>query len=198
MLIHITPRIYLPVRAAKVITECRLLSLSIDALGVNLRGSDLVTRKPYLNKRYWVGSRHIGRASISGVLLDTTKELGDFTTVARWSINETDVTTHTTHYSVIDNDLQVVSDNVLLWNSFRTGHGYLPDRRPSSEEGGDQRQPLMEYFSPTYHKAIDEIGPDGFITHRTDHLKMPSLELSRFTMPLLSLKLPTEKMALKC
>lgn len=59
MLIHISPQ-FLTCEASG--NDCEIVDLTIPELDLSLKGgSDIVSRRPFPNKRYVVASRKVGR-----------------------------------------------------------------------------------------------------------------------------------------
>lgn len=192
MLIHITPRLYLP----SFVERCELDSLCIVELGVSLSGHELAARRPYPNKQLWAGQTRIGRKALSGILFDAPESVRSFTAVARWAVTlygdlyserlET-VATHRVEYHILDGEFDAVTDNMLLW------YGDTGERREWSTRWAPgaigkspaQAQPIMEIF-PDGRSGLGpwRVGPDrltnrGLIAERIESFGMLTLERDR-------------------
>ena len=205
MLIHITPQFYAQPNGHFHIAECRLLSLQIQKLDVELKSSELVTRKPFPNKNYWVGSRNIGRKALEGLLFETPAHVPEFTAVARWIVNEEHIVTHEIQYRVLDQELDSVSDNITLWNAGRMKERDYPSRWPQSTDWKPGvAKPRMEIFHlpeeahPLRQHVRDTISASKLITLRQETLEMPTIERSRITSMDWSVRMPPQDTALLC
>jgi hypothetical protein len=178
MLIHVTPRLFLPHGI-----NAQLIDLSIDEFGLVLKGGiDLVTRHPYPNKQYFVGSRKVGRKAISGLLVETEQPVHSYTTVARWGLLGTeDVVTHRVNYIVRDDEFDAVTDNMLLWYAM----GEWSSRWPKWATGlvPASAQPRMDAIAKfgvrNQGNFNDVITPQGLIVERNETFWVPTLERGR-------------------
>jgi hypothetical protein len=184
MLIHITPRMYIPHQVAL----CDLVSLTIKEFGLSLTSKDLAVRKPYPNKRLWAACRRTGKIAITGLLLQTEQPVSKFTVESKWVIDgNAEPFTHVTNYHVLDDKYDCVSDNMLLWYGYE-GVGKKWERRwaPAFERMSPaQAAPRMEIFPcgpgvpPREGHRRDILGEDGFIDKRTENFQMLTIEPER-------------------
>lgn len=79
MLIHITPRIYIP----SAVKSCEMTGLKIEQLGVSFSAEQIATRKPYPNKRFHVACRRNNRRAVQGLLFSVGAAPREFT-VEQW------------------------------------------------------------------------------------------------------------------
>jgi hypothetical protein len=188
MLIHITPRMYIPHRVA----SCELASLNIKEFGLKLTEKDLMARKPYPNKRFWVACRRKGQRAISGILLTTDLPVTSFTVEAHWVIDgHQQPFTHVTNYRVLDSAHELVSDNMLLWYSFESrGEEWESRWAPAYKHlSPAQASPKMEIFprqrgaDPAEKHRRDTLGVEGFIEQRSEDFQMLTLEPERLFSP---------------
>ncbi|KGG87418.1 hypothetical protein P245_20360 [Comamonas thiooxydans] len=205
MLIHITPRFYAQPGHQFQIAECRLLSLQIHELGVDLKSSDLVTRKPFPNKSHWVGSRNIGRKALEGILFETPGHIPAFTTKARWAVNEEHIVVHEIEYRVLDQEFDTISDNTMLWSAGKMQSLQYPSRWPANMSWeSSPGQPYMEIFpdpsgprSQRQH-VRDTVSADRLITLRQESLDMPTLERTRISSTDWTARMPPMNSVIRC
>ena len=203
MLIHITPRFYIPRYIPMPISECRLLSLRIEQLGIELKGADLVSRRPYPNKRYWVASRHIGRKSLIGILLQTPGHVPSFTVIARWAVNEEHIVAHEVEYRIADADFNAASDNMILWNELQLVEGSFASRT-TTMQSPLLAQPRMEIFADlpegeTRRTSVeDTVSADRFIVLRREVFTMPTIEPERLFCTEINKRMPSIESAILC
>ena len=80
MLLHITPKLL----TAHAFSTAGLASVEIPEFRLKLSGEkELMTRKPFSNKRYYVGCRRSGKAS-SGFLLEVPHTVDEYTVISEW------------------------------------------------------------------------------------------------------------------
>lgn len=111
MLIHITPRIYIP----SAVKSCVITGLKIEQLGVSFSAEQIATRKPYLNKRFHVACRRNNRRATQGLLFSVGAAPREFTVECEWLINGSACAKHSVEYKILDDEMDAVSDNMLLW-----------------------------------------------------------------------------------
>lgn len=181
MYLHITPRIFEP-RNGNV--ETQLVDVSIPELGLTLaEGKDLVARRPYKNKRYLVASRKIGRKAIAGILIKTQAPIHTYTVITRWSVNASEVLTHTALYNVIDTDFEATTDNAEMWTAMCDEFGGFDSRIPEETSliNDDNQPPSMEIiYIEKIFKADDTVS-NGIITERSQYFDLPTVEPERLT-----------------
>ena len=101
MLLHITPKLL----TAHAFSTAGLASVEIPEFRLKLSGEkELMTRKPFSNKRYYVGCRRSGKAS-SGFLLELPQTVDEYTVISEWE-TVSGLHTHTVRYVVLDNELE--------------------------------------------------------------------------------------------
>lgn len=179
MLIHITPQIRRPPIPGFDL-ECRLVDLAIPEFGLALKeGSDLLTRKPYPNKNYFVACRR-GRRAVSGLFLETPEPVRQFTTVTRWSLAAEVLVTHRVRYIVLDDDFDAATDNMVHWFAFRDFQSRLP---PFARDWAPVKaQPCMDVLrghSERVGDVVDVTTRSGLIEEREETFRMPTVERRR-------------------
>ena len=88
MILHLIPKLFCPWQ------DVALLDLQIKSLGLHLKGGiDLVTRRPYPNKRVAVACRKQGQKAIEGILIDTKVAIDVAECVTRWTIGGAGIVT---------------------------------------------------------------------------------------------------------
>lgn len=126
MLIHLCPRflldrLHVPTDTRSAKSAVRLELLLIPELHVELRhGEHLATRRPYPNKRYYVGCRRIGQKAENGILIDAGQPIERFTATMRWiwACKGAEVeSVQVVRYRVLDTTYDWVSDESLLWHA---------------------------------------------------------------------------------
>lgn len=205
MLIHITPQFYVPVEVPFVIFACEMVDLTIKQIGVAMAKKDIVTRQPFSNKRYWVGSRSGSRKALIGVLFEVPGYIDAFTVCVRWAINGEYLISHKIEYIVLDRDFDAVSDRMVLWYSSRNANREYALRWPNSVVGSPaDEQPRMEIFDPVTFgisaktRAQDSVNSKGIVLERVESLPMHTIESERLISSWLMDRLPPLSSALKC
>ena len=177
MLLHITPK-YLTAHAFSTVG---LVSVKIPELGLKLSGgSELMTRHPFPNKRWYVGCRRSGKAT-SGFLLEIPHTVAEYTVVSTWE-TVCGLHTHTVRYVIFDDELNAASDEMLLW----PGDGdAFSDRCPEYAKKlvPLHAAPLMEMLRGTYRGEYhDTYGPGGIIMERKQIFRIPTIERERLNL----------------
>ena len=93
-------------------------------------GNDLMTRRPYRNKRYAVACRKQGLKAIDGIFVETGTPIREVTCTMRWNIADEKVVTHHVLYRLLDQEFDTASDQMIMWSGT---HGEPKDwesRRP--------------------------------------------------------------------
>lgn len=185
MLIHVLPTLYVP---GYLTMPPRLIDLTIEQLGLVLKGdNDLTIRRPYPDKRYWVGCRKIGQKAIAGLLIDYDKFLNAYTVVTRWAINADTVLTHRVEHVVLDNDFDAVSDLMTLWYATSESLGNWGDRWPEcyAETPPVSVQPCMDVLtsglggSKREGDVRDVLSGPGVVVKREERFMVPTIERGR-------------------
>lgn len=187
MLIHITPRIYIP----QLVHSCELLSLQVEELGLSLSQYDLATRKPYDNKRFSVACRRIGSKAIEGLLIEAEGHVPAYTSTAVWKVGVTPVhhllLIHHTHHQVLDHQFDAVSDNMLLWYASERAGRTFERRWPewANELTPAEAQPRMELLGPNLGGlprppgVSERLNARGFVLERTTNFALHTIERQR-------------------
>lgn len=204
MLIHLTPRFYLPPEIPVSIEAVDLVRLTIAELGVCMGPTEVVTRHPYPNKRFYVGARRDGRKAIEGLFFDAPGHVGSYTAVAEWAINGELLVTHRTEYVVLDNTFDAVTDNMILW--YATGDKRWTRRWPDALDPFTpaQAQPRMEIFSPALGgearetEVQDDLAPNGLILKRTERFPLHSVERERVVNTKYTDRMPEVRSIIHC
>lgn len=178
MLLHLIPRLF--VNAAEA-HECFLIDFDCSALGLKLRsGIELVARQPYINKRYLVASRKVGRKAMNGFLVETTNPVREFSTITRWAVGADRVISHKVRYVVVDQDMDAVTESVLLWSAMSPGLGGFSKRWPAGTDLIAPCQPSMELVSGDRGgHYVDKVDPSGLIIERSEEFRVPTVERER-------------------
>ena len=125
MILHIRPRLFCPWE------NVSLVDLQVKSLGLHLKGgTDLMTRRPYRNKRYAVACRKQGLKAIDGIFVETGTPIREVTCTMRWNIAYEKVVTHHVLYRLLDQEFDTASDQMMMWSGT---HGEPKDwesRRP--------------------------------------------------------------------
>lgn len=180
MLLHIIPRLYVPEQDAP---QCDLIDFHCPDLGLKLRnGIELVARRPYPNKRYQVACRKVGQKAMQGFLIETTERVRDFTTVTRWAVGGDRVVNHQVQYFILDDELDAITDSMVLWHAMSPSLGGFARRWPSVAEDWTPAaaQPRMELVSREraghYADRHDEAGR---IVERSEVFQVHTVERER-------------------
>jgi hypothetical protein len=188
MLLHIRPRLFYSGGAVT------LVDATIEAFGLRLRGGpDLAIGRPYPNKRYTVAYRKIGRKSLDGILIETTKPVKEWRCTARWAVEAQFLITHHVDYRISDEDFDAASDNMMLWYGCGEGLGGWSSRMPPEAEGIS-----LMYFEPEDFKRAtcqDKRDVYGRIVERHQTFTMPTIERERLLTTELANRMPSVEMA---
>lgn len=199
MLLHITPKLFSPFR------NVELIDLEIAQLGLRLTtANDLVTRRPYPNKRYAVGCRKLGRKAIDGILIETSATVDEFRYVARWAVEAETVVTHRVDYKVLDHDFDTASDSMMLWYACCAELGGWSDRWPAwaKDAAPIYSAPMMEVVppvpsrQPSTEDVMDEL--TGWITNRRQTFAMPTIERERLLNTKVRERMPSPASVFRC
>ncbi len=178
MLIHITPRIYLPLYD---VAPPELVDVHVPSFGIRLRGGrDVVTGTPCPNKGHFVGAR---TPDGLGLIFETADHVFRFTAFSRWAINAEHVVTHVVHYFVLDRDMDSVSDQMSLWYRFDDWDFRVPVR--SHADIPVLAEPRMDFLPECITNAgrqgevSDLYDENGYIVRRTENFYLPTIERGR-------------------
>lgn len=177
LLIHITPSFY---TCALSGNNCELIDLVIPRFNISLRaGNEVVTRRPFPNKRIAVASRKGERRAVIGMLFETDAHVSHFSVVSRWGIDAGSVVTHRIDYVVLDQEFDVASDFQVLWHG-DAGTG-LPSRWPNEGDNLTPAEgaPRMSLHAPS-KRATSDKAKQGRVYERTEQFQMPTLERERW------------------
>jgi hypothetical protein len=180
MLLHLIPRMY----ACRFNEpECALIDFHCPALGLKLRnGIELTARRPYPNKRYLVACRKAGQKAMIGFLVETTERVREFTTITRWAVGADRIVNHQVQYFVLDDELDAITDHMVLWYGMSPGLGGFTRRWPSvaNDWTPAAAQPRMELVSRERagHYA-DRIDDAGRVIERAEVFQLHTVERER-------------------
>lgn len=180
MLLHIVPRLYAS-RANE--PQCDLIDFHCPALGLKLRnGVELTAGRPYPNKNYLVACRKVGQKAMNGFLIETTERVREFTTLTRWAVGGDRVVNHQVQYFVLDDELDAITECMVLWHGMSPSLGGFARRWPSIAEDWTPAaaQPRMELVSRerSGHYA-DRVDHAGRIIERSEVFQLPTVERER-------------------
>jgi len=178
MLLHIRPACYATFR------EIAFVDLKLSSEGRELFATcDLITGRPYPNKRFAVACRKMGRRkAFDGILIETPAFLERFELHARWAIGASFITENIISYEVLDRDFDAISDDMTLWRGTGESLGGWPNRWPDGVEGPPVRADTTLKLSD----GIAEIGDieltrdsEGRVVRRKQRFRLPTLERER-------------------
>lgn len=180
MLLHIIPRLYV---AEPDAPQCDLIDFHCPDFGLKLRnGIELVARRPYPNKRYQVACRKVGQKAINGFLIETPERVREFTTLTRWAVGGDRVVNHQVQYFVLDDELDAITDCMVLWHAMSPSLGGFSRRWPAVAEEWTPAaaQPRMELVSRDRagHYA-DRLDAAGRIVERAEAFQVHTVERER-------------------
>lgn len=213
MLIHITPRFYTPPEFLHRINACDLVGFEIKEIGVSLTADDLVTRQPFPNKRYWVGSHRGSRKALVGMLFETPGHVNVFKSEARWAVNGEYLLTHEVEYQVLDREYGALSDYMIHWYSTSHKGQQYKARWPALYTGAPcDEEPKMEMFdresfalifndqhdSSRQERMQDSVGAGGLIEIRRERFPVHTLERERVESSWLLDRMPPISIAIQC
>jgi hypothetical protein len=179
MLLHLRPTII----SSGVLVD--LIDLCIEPFGLYLRGGrELMTGRPFPNKRYTVVCRKKGKKAIVGILLQADAPITEFHYIARW-LADGIVVTHRVYRSVLDQDFGAASEDMMFWHGMWRG---WKNRVPEGLRNAvpQQVQPVMQLVdsSGKTSSTLDIVDFEtGWITDRTQIFAMPSIEPDRLSCP---------------
>jgi len=177
MLLHLIPSLFIN-HSTRL--ECALIDFDCSALGLKLRnGIELVARQPYVNKRYLVANRKIGRKAMDGFLVETTNRIREFSTTTRWAVGAHRVISHKVRYVVVDDELDAVTGKLLLWSGMSAGLGGFAPRWTAATDFIEQRQPCMALVSSESGCHVDSVDASGLIIERSEVFRVPTVERDR-------------------
>ncbi|ENA27175.1 hypothetical protein HMPREF1487_09388 [Pseudomonas sp. HPB0071] len=180
MIIHITPSF---LACSQSGSNCELVELVLPEFGLTLKGGvDIVTRRPYPNKRYQVACRKKGQTAVIGIFIETKERVSEFTSIARWSIGAERIATHEVNYIILDNEHDAASDDMARWYSWSHEGQMFEVRWPEvskhwSPASARPRAQLTQL--PKRNGLIADSIVDGVITRRVETFHMHTLERER-------------------
>lgn len=179
MYFHVIIKIYVP--PSHLIKNHKLIDVNIPELDINLKGAtDVVLRRPYRNKHFYVIQRKIGRKAMNGLLISTTKKnLQSISIITNLLVNESIKTTHEAVITILDHEHDVISNDASLW--FPSAH--LSSRWSSFTNSYSPMQLglVVEFVAnkdPFVVNTVDQVVGD-FIVHRKQQLPVHTIELNR-------------------
>ncbi|WP_407732873.1 DUF6012 family protein [Pseudomonas citronellolis] len=115
------------------------------------------------------------------------RRIQEYTAISRWAINAEIVVTHRVSYTVLDDEFDLVSDNMLLWSSQPQRHGGWSNRWPEQTPQGTPStlMPRMDIFMPADGggrrdgHVKDAVIQRGLILERHERHALPRLEADR-------------------
>lgn len=184
MLIHFVPRYFI---RSSFEREVKLIDFHCPELGLKLfGGKDLVERRPYPNKSYLVACRKIGQKAIDGFLVEVDDDLNEFLAITRWQINDEQIVEHIVKYTVLDDEFDAVTGNMVLWNAMSPSLGGFSDRCPTEAKNWRPAlaQPCMSVIpSKREGHVMDSINHDGKIIKRVEACSLHTVERERLQNP---------------
>jgi len=180
VLLHIIPRLY---ASSEDEPKCALLDFHCPELDLRLRdGIELVARRPYPNKNFLVACRKMGHKAMEGLLIETKGRIHSFSTVTRWAVGDERIAHHRVQYSILDGELDAITDSMVLWSAMATGLGGFSNRRPATAKDWTpaQAQPRMELVSRERGGCYsDTLDSAGRIVERAETWRVPTVERER-------------------
>lgn len=180
MLIHLTPKLNAG-RLPGMVNAIHLVDIECKELDLHLKGGrDIVARRPYPNKSWFVACRKRGRKAVNGILIETESPVREFTTVTRWAIAAEMVVAHRVRYVVLDQELDATSSDVLLWGD-RRPRDYPVKGSPLQVEPCMELVPGIERVgdvTDTLSNHSCPLGP-GTILDRSEVFHLPTIEDQR-------------------
>lgn len=184
MLIHISPQ-FLTCEASG--NNCEIVDLTIPELDLALKGGvDIVSRRPFPNKRYVVASRKVGRRAMRGLLIEAPNHIRSFTAHARWAVDAEVIVHHKVKYLIEDTDFDAVSDYMVLWYKYQQeGVDYAArfiDPKPGSTPANTQPRFDLRPTASRMGDIQDRI-ENGIIVERVETFRLPTIESQRILSP---------------
>ncbi|MGR5296854.1 DUF6012 family protein [Vibrio mediterranei] len=179
MLIHITPRLYLPfVSVAKPKLE-RIELPELDR--VLTADRDFTVRTPYANEKMLVACPKREKKQV-GLCFMADNSIDTFTMNAHWRAFDGSTLNHIVQYSLEDSEFDTVSDDIFLWGRLINGAGHFGNRTPTALRvfSPHQLRPTMEIVPLSFHLHAHDIRDNrGIILERRQSLSMPTIERNR-------------------
>ena len=168
MLLHLVPRLF----ACRVNEpECALIDFHCPALGLKLR-----------NKHYLVACRKVGQKAMNGFLVEATERVREFTTLTRWAVGADRIVNHQVQYFVLDDELDAITDCMVLWSAMSPSLGGFSRRWPTvaNDWTPAAAQPRMELVSRDRagHYA-DRLDDAGRVIERAEVFQLHTVERER-------------------
>lgn len=180
MLLHLIPQMF---ACRNNEPECSIIDFRCPELGLCLRGGiEIVARRPYPNKNYLVACRKVGRKAMDGFLIETTERVREFRTITRWSVGAERIVNHHVQYFVLDDDLDAITEKMVLWYAMSPSLGGFSLRWPGVAEDWTPAaaQPRMELISRErdghYTDSLDDMGN---IIERIEIFRLLTVERER-------------------
>lgn len=184
MLIHLVPKMFF-----KYSNRISIESLEIPKLNLFLSSNDLVARKPFPNKQYYVACRRQGKKAIKGILIETNTHLDEFQVITKWAIEGENTVEHVVNYKIIDKDFTMMSDDfILMYASDSDVLGHFSSRWNTENEDFSPAsgQPYMEFVDSIKKgeqfegRVVDTLVFLNKIAKREEFISLPTIEVERF------------------
>ncbi|WP_141683694.1 DUF6012 family protein [Rhizobium sp. AC27/96] len=183
MIIHVRPRFLL---SRDLPARVDLVDLQIPEFGFHAHsGFEVTARRIRGDIDVLAVCKNNESKSADGILLETPGHVKCFSTLTCWRVRfepkpgfEIDRTvTHYVRYVILDEEFNVASDDMALWNL----HGWRP-RVPAWSKGISPAigEPLMELKRGNRLDTCVDRVQDGFVIERFELFTMPTIEVERF------------------
>lgn len=113
---HLIPRL---INFSKA--KCKLISLSVPEIGLELNTERLSTVRPFPNKHIYVGMAK-GKKATVGLLVQTEEKHKSFTMISKWQVEGMQESTHIVNTHIEDDCHDLVSHSALLCQGFDKGN----------------------------------------------------------------------------
>lgn len=193
MLIHLTPRLFTSAQGGH---DWVLDRLEVPEFGLTLKGGvDVVSRRPFPNKRYLVGSPP-GRRHYVGVLFSVDRRLDAVSYVATWRRTDGRVAVHAVRLRVVDQDFDAVTDCVLAWRGLPGWAAReVPQYRHLSVTEATPCLDLEGARAGLARVCLDTLEA-GVIARREEDLDVPTVEADRLSSPFYRFSIPAPSLAI--
>ncbi|MEZ8372786.1 DUF6012 family protein [Vibrio cyclitrophicus] len=181
MLLHLVPKILNRYQGVDV----SLVDVQIPEINLTLKAEvDLVVRKPFPNKCYFVACRKVGRKAICGLYLDVDKQLESFSVITRWEFNAEQILTHEVNYKVADTDYDAISDDhTMLYAQSDFESRWITDLESNPPVNTQPRMDVLlyEHHSRGENVSLQDDYLDGILVKRVENITIPTIETERLT-----------------
>jgi hypothetical protein len=177
MFIHVVPKLH-----HMMANSCKLTSVKIPEINLDLKEDLLGTGRPFPNKKIFVGmKKNKNKKAIIGFIVETKIHLKSFTVISTWKIENFDPITHIVTNYVEDEDFDMISQDSLLCAGFNGHanriHPYYRNIPPAVIDPRMESLSMVERKSA--HDTYSEYAWGNFLQQREENYRAMTIPSTR-------------------